>query len=239
MATAERVGVLRFSVTERLVHWIHAGAFFALLATGVALYLPGLAGAFGSRAQVKAAHLYVAAGWIVALLLVAALGDRGRLGATRREIELFDSDDARWLRRRQAPQGRFNAGQKLHAVAQAAAATLFLLSGALLWYGERNTRFRLDGTILLHDALTVAATLLVIGHLYLAVVHPPTRPALRGMLSGSVDEEWSRRHHAKWPPQPSAEEGRAESSRLATLGLLVAAAAVLVLTVALVTASGP
>lgn len=192
--------VARFTKTERLVHWIHATAFAALLATGLALYLPGLAGAFGSRGELKAVHLYVAAAWLTALALVVALGDRGRLGATRRELESFDADDLRWLRRRRAPQGRFNAGQKIHAVLQAAFASLFLVSGALLWYGERDTRFRLDGTILLHDGLTLAATSLVIGHLYLAIVHPPTRPALRGMVRGSVDREWARRHHQKWAP---------------------------------------
>jgi cytochrome b subunit of formate dehydrogenase len=40
----------------------------------------------------------------------------------------------------------------------------------------------------------------VIGHLFLALVWPTTRPALRGMVRGDVDAEWAREHHSKWSP---------------------------------------
>ena len=36
------------------------------------------------------------------------------------------------------------------------------------------------------------------GHFFLAVVHPGTRPALRGMVLGTVDREWAAHHHAAW-----------------------------------------
>ena len=81
----------------------------------------------------------------------------------------------------------------------AAFAFLFVVSGTLLWLGERDTRFRLDGTIVLHDVLTYASVALVAGHLYLAVIHPTTRHALRGITLGSVREDWAREHHSKWP----------------------------------------
>ncbi|MGH7337122.1 MAG: SDR family NAD(P)-dependent oxidoreductase [Myxococcota bacterium] len=87
------------------------------------------------------------------------------------------------------------AGQKLNVAVTAAFALLFAVSGFFLWYGERDTRYRLPGAVALHDALTYASLLLV---LYLAVLHPATRHALRGITLGSVDEEWARRHHAKW-----------------------------------------
>jgi formate dehydrogenase subunit gamma len=202
-----------------------------MLATGLALYMPALSGAFGSREAIKSAHLYVAGTWVAALLLVCAAGDRRALRESVREFELFDADDTRWLRGRGAPQARFNDGQKAHAVVQGALAVLFLISGTLLLAGERNTRFRLDGTILLHDALTIAAALLVAGHLYLALVNPPTRPALRGILLGSVDAEWARAHHAKWTPAtPPAAPSAAGLRRAAGVLLVLAAGAVAVLT---------
>ena len=43
---------------------------------------------------------------------------------------------------------------------------------------------------------------LLVGHLYLALIHPATRHALRGMTLGTVSEEWARRHHGKWRPEP-------------------------------------
>jgi formate dehydrogenase subunit gamma len=231
MAITAEPRVRRFSATERIAHWVHAVAFFAMLGTGLVLYLPALAGAVGSREAVKSVHLYVAGSWVAALLLVCALGDRRALRASVRELERFDADDGRWLRGRGAPQARFNAGQKVHAVVQAAFAVLFGVSGTLLFLGERDTRFRLDGTILLHDGLTVVATLLVAGHLYLALVHPPTRPSLRGIVLGTVDENWARAHHAKWTAAvPTAAPSTAALRRPASWLLLLAATVAVIVT---------
>ena len=190
--------VNRFSRTERAVHWIHAAAFFLLLAYGAVLYLPSLSEAVGQRPLVKDLHLYTAAAWAGALLLVVVLGDRRGLRRTLREVEYFDGDDRRWLRGGRAPQGRFNAGQKLNAAITAAVAFLFALTGVLLWLGERNTAFRFASTILIHDWLTYISLVFLVGHLYLAVIHPATRHALRGITRGSVREDWARQHHAKW-----------------------------------------
>jgi formate dehydrogenase subunit gamma len=191
--------VRRFSRTERTLHWVHASAFLVLLGSGLVLYLPTLAAEVGRRPLVKDVHLLTALAWAVALVAVLALGDRRGLRATARELDVFDADDRRWLRGRPAPQGRFNAGQKLNAALTAAFAVLFAVSGVLLWLGERDTRFRFDSTIVLHDVLTYVSVALLVGHLYLAVVHPTTRHALRGVTLGTVREDWAREHHPKWP----------------------------------------
>jgi formate dehydrogenase subunit gamma len=191
--------VRRFSRTERAVHWVHASAFLVLLGSGLVLYLPSLAAAVGRRPLVKDVHLVTSLAWAVALLTVFLVGDRRGLRATARELDVFDADDRRWLRGRPAPQGRFNAGQKLNAALTAAFALLFAVSGVLLWLGERDTRFRFDSTIVLHDVVTYLSVALLAGHLYLAVIHPTTRHALRGITLGTVDEGWAREHHPKWP----------------------------------------
>jgi len=196
--TGERY-VQRFSRTERAVHWVHASAFLVLLGSGLALYLPSLATEIGRRPLVKDVHLFTALAWAIALLAVVALGDRRGLRATTRELDVFDADDRRWLLGRHVRQGRFNAGQKLNAVLTAAFAVLLAVSGVLLWLGERDTRFRLDSTIVLHDVVAYLSVALLAGHLYLAVIHPSTRHALRGMTVGTVREDWAREHHAKWP----------------------------------------
>ncbi len=151
---ADTTYVRRFSRTERALHWVNAPAFFLLLATGLVLYVPALSDAVGRRGLIKAIHVYIAIGWVAALLIVCLAGDRRGLRETRRELERLGLDDARWLAGWSAPQGRFNAGQKVHAIVQAAFAVLFVVSGALLWLGERNTTLRFSGTIVLHDALT-------------------------------------------------------------------------------------
>jgi formate dehydrogenase subunit gamma len=196
---AEKRRLLRFTRTERALHWVHATAFLVLLATGLALYLPSLAELVGRRPLLKNLHVYTAVAWAVAILVVVLVGDRRALGRTLREIDMFDRDDRDWLRRRKAPQGRFNAGQKVNAAITAAFAILFAVSGTLLWLGERDTSFRFAQTILIHDWLTQISLVLFLGHLYLAVIHPSTRHALNGMTRGWVDAEWAERHHAKWP----------------------------------------
>ena len=210
---AERDRLRRFTRTERAVHWVHAAAFLILLASGLALYLPSLAELVGRRPLLKDIHVYTAAAWVIALALVVVVGDRHSLRATAREVDLFDADDRRWLRgRRPTPQGRLNAGQKLNAIVTAAFAVLFAVTGFLLWYGERNTRFRFAQTILIHDWLMYVSLFLFLGHLYLAVIHPRTRHALNGMTRGWVDREWALEHHAKWVA--SLDTGEAEPAPL-------------------------
>jgi len=197
--------VRRFGGTERLLHWTHTAGFLAMLATGLLLYLPGLSEVLGGRPAAKAAHLGVSIGWMVAMAAVVLLGDRRTLRVTLAEIDRFDQDDRDWLRRRRpdVPQGRFNAGQKLHTVIQAGFAALFVGTGVLLWLSERVNGLRLPGTIVVHDAAMYLAVALLLGHLWLALVWPPTRHAMRGILRGTVRRGWAAEHHPKWTPAAS------------------------------------
>jgi formate dehydrogenase subunit gamma len=179
--------VRRFSRTERTLHWVNATGFLLLLATGLILFLPRLSVLVGRRPLIKDIHFWGGVGWISALLLVAVLGDRRGLLRTAREIETFRPS-------------RFNVGQKVNAVLNAAFTVLFLGSGLLLFFGERDTRFRFASTVVLHDGLMYAALALLVGHLYLALIHPATRHSLRGMTRGTVSEEWARRHYPRWAP---------------------------------------
>lgn len=193
--------VRRFSKTERTLHWANALGFLTLLASGLVLYLPSLSMLVGRRPLIKDIHFWSGIGWVSLLAIIVVLGDRRGLLRLARELDAFDGDDLRWLRGGNAKQGRFNAGQKINATLTAAFTVLFFASGMLLWLGERDTRFRFASTVVLHDGLMFAALALLVGHLYLALIHPATRHALRGMTLGTVSEDWAARHHAKWKPQ--------------------------------------
>ena len=190
--------VRRFSRTERALHWTHASAFFVLLGTGLVLYLPQLSERVARRPLVKDVHLYTALAWVIAVAMLVVVGDRRGLFRTIRELESLDGEDARWLLGRGGRAGRFNAGQKLNAIVTASFAVLFGVSGFLLWYGERDARFRGPNALVLHDGLMYLSLVLVLGHLYLSLIHPATRHALSGMTRGWVDEDWARRHHPRW-----------------------------------------
>jgi formate dehydrogenase subunit gamma len=208
--------VERFTLTERLLHWVHASAFFVLLGSGLVLYLPSLSAAVARRPLIKDIHFWTGISWAGAILLISLLGNRRALVATIREIDLFDRDDRRFLAGNpRAPQGRFNAGQKVNVILTAAFAVLFLISGLLLWYGEQDTRFRLAGTVFLHDSLMYISVVVVVGHLYLSLLHPTTRHALRGITLGTVRADWARRHHVKWQAVTAVPSASTTSAEIA------------------------
>ena len=198
--------VPRFSRTERAAHWVLAATFFAMLFTGLCLSVSAFQGIL-DRPTAKAWHIGSAIALAAGLVIVTLLGDRGSLARSAREIDRFDADDGRWLRgapgrivtgQPAPPQGRFNAGQKLNASLIGGLMLAMYVTGGLLWYGERDTTYRFAGTVMVHDWGTLILMFLIAGHLYLAVLHPATRHALRGMTLGDVDEEWARKHHSKW-----------------------------------------
>jgi formate dehydrogenase subunit gamma len=197
---------VRFTATERVLHWTIAITFFVMLGTGLALYFPVFA-QFVDRPSAKEFHLWAAIAMGVAMVLVPLLGNRRAVLDSAREVQYLDRDDVAWLKAGPArqlgrvspvPQGRFNAGQKLNTALLSGGMTIMYVTGFLLWWGERNTEWRLMGTVPVHDIFTLLLTLLVTGHIYLAAIHPMTRAALRGMTYGDVDREFAEHHHAKW-----------------------------------------
>lgn len=53
-------------------------------------------------------------------------------------------------------------------------AALWARRNGVVWYGERDTRFRLANTILVHDGLMYVSVALLAGRLYLSLIHPAT-----------------------------------------------------------------
>lgn len=200
--SGSRIG--RFSVAERALHWLLAGTFLVMLASGLALYVPRLS-TIVDRPTAKEWHIDAALALAAGLLGLLVVRWR-RMRAMLRELDRFDEDDLRWLSRMARPwrggptppQGRFNAGQKLNTAVVGGLMAVLFATGALLWLGERNTDMRLDGSVIVHDWAAWILTALVLAHLYLALVNRSTRHALRGMTVGDVDREWAREHHAKW-----------------------------------------
>jgi len=203
---AERARIRRFSRVERAAHWLVAVTTLVMTVSGLALYLPDLAD-YVARPLTKQVHLGAAIALGAGLLALMLVGNRRELRRTASQLDRFDRADREWLvggparvvaRHPSPPQGRFNAGQKLNAALSAGLLVVLAVTGTLLWLGERDTRFRLDGSVLVHDWASLLLGLLVLGHTYLAVLHPTTRHALRGMTTGEVDREWARKHHSTW-----------------------------------------
>lgn len=200
-----RERIPRFSVAERLLHWVLAIAFFVLLWTGFLMSVPALSGDV-TRPVAKAWHIDAAIALAVAFVLLLLVQGKV-LARTISQLERFDRDDWRWLveipRRVMfgtpaPPQGRFNAGQKLNTALVSGLMVVSYITGFLLWLGERNTTYRFAGTFGVHNDVMWCLMVLVAGHLYMALLNPPTRAAMAGMLRGSVDRAWALPHHPKW-----------------------------------------
>jgi len=182
------------------VHWLTALAFFSLLVSGLVV---GRRGTFHD--VMYAWHLGSAAVLIVGVALTALAGNRPALRRTARELGRLDAEDREWLGAIPArllagapegPAGRFNAGQKLNFVLISILLVVLYGSGidTIVIGTHHNLIFGL------HKVATIAAGVLVAGHLYMALVNRATRPALRGMLTGDVDREWARKHYPGWKP---------------------------------------
>jgi formate dehydrogenase subunit gamma len=192
--------VRRFTSSERAVHWLTALAFFSLLISGL------IVGRHGTFHEVMYAWHLASAGVLVGgVALIVLAGNRRALGSAARELRNIDSQERRWLAMAPArvlagaphpAAGRFNAGQKLNFLFVCGLLALLYISGVdTILVGTRHNLI-FGG----HKLATIAAGVLVAGHLYMAVVNRATRPALRGMLTGEVDREWAHEHYPRWEP---------------------------------------
>ena len=215
--------VSRFTVTERALHWAFAAAYLALLVSGLPLMLPALRELIRDYTPAIGVRLHLAAAvlWVLAPLAVVVLGDRRALVRASRQLASFTRADLRWLAsfprwlvtdaetraRLDREVGRFNAAQKLNSLFVSASSALLLVSGlALIPAALAGTSEPGGAWHVLHRYLTLVALAPLAGHVYLAAVHPPTRPSLSGIVDGHVDARWAARHHPRGaaPPREDA-----------------------------------
>jgi formate dehydrogenase subunit gamma len=212
MTVPPRRLIHRFGRSERAAHWLLAASFASMLMTGV--FMGGLGPL--THHELLIVHVGSAVVLILGLaVLIALRRSRRPLAQTMRDLQPMDASDRRWLRRapiayltgRQLPPaGRFNAGQKVNARLVLLVLVVLFVSGvgALGRFVSVLQPFRVLGGP--HGLAAGAAAVLVAMHVYLAVIHPATRPALRGITLGSVDREWAEHHHGRWVAAVDASE---------------------------------
>ena len=205
MATAPHTPrtILRYHPAERLVHWFGATSVLLLLFSGLALLWSPL-GFLAAGGWSRLVHQVGAVLFMLAPALYAALNRQG-LRRLLAEPFKYDRDDLEWLKhvagyafghaRGMPPQGRINAGQKLHHAGTFVSFVAVAISGLLLWFAKGY----LNGSgvalvAMIHDLSMLLLTVLLIGHVYFTFVYG----ALPAMVTGYVSEEYARMEHAKW-----------------------------------------
>jgi formate dehydrogenase subunit gamma len=199
--------VLRFTKSERALHWLTVLAFFSLLISGLVV---GRRGSFHN--VMYAWHLASAGALVGGVVLLVLAGNRRALGRSTRELLSLDAVDRRWLATAPArllagtsepAAGRFNAGQKLNFLLVCALLAALYISGIDAIVMGRHHNLIFGG----HQLATIVASVVVSGHIYMAALNRRTRSALRGMFTGEVDREWAHEHYPRWmPTQVAASE---------------------------------
>lgn len=202
--------ILRYRRTQRIVHAFLATSFVVLLITGLAL----IWGPLSFLAEGGFSRLIHRIGAVIFMAVPAMYLITDREGAKELVYDSFhyDKDDVEWFKNifkyifghaaEMPPQGRLNAGQKLHHGAVIIVSGTVVVSGLLLWLGKSWLgATALSWVVVAHDLSMLALTLFLIGHLYFTYVYK----AIGGMTNGWIEEVDARLEHPKWVEEVEAE----------------------------------
>ncbi len=195
--------VRRYVPTQRLVHWIGVLTFVTLLFSGIALLVPPLA-FLATGGTSRLIHRIAVVPFALLPILYVVLNPK-QAKELLIESFTFTRDDLEWFKHMPAyffgrtkglpPQGRINAGQKLHHATTFLMFIIVAASGFVLLFGKGQ--LGADGlaiSAMVHDLSMLGLTVMMIGHLYFTFVYD----ALNSMLTGFVTEEYAKMEHPKW-----------------------------------------
>jgi formate dehydrogenase subunit gamma len=209
------VKIKRFTVVERLTHWMTAVSFLVLAITGLnyvfgkRLLLPLLGPEAFSVWSEAAKFLHNAFAWpfLLGILIMIVLWVKDNL---------FDRYDLEWLREfggffshRHPPARRFNAGQKLVFWSVAIGGGILILSGIPLLFPIWSPDIGVLQTAqYVHAILGMIMIAIIIAHIYIGTIG--MEGASDAMVSGEVDLAWAKVHHRAWVEEelPRTPDGR-------------------------------
>lgn len=209
--------ILRYRTAQRIVHAVMASSFLILLITGLALVWSPLA-FIAAGGWSRYLHRIAAVAFMSVPFLYLTLD---RAGAKEVLLDSFryDRDDVAWFRYMyrytlgrtadMPPQGRLNAGQKLHHSAVIVFSGVIVLSGLVLWWFKSSLdTTTLSWTAIIHDLSMLALTLLLVGHVFFTYVYT----AWSSMGTGYVSKEDMELEHSKWMDEMEREASEGQSA---------------------------
>jgi formate dehydrogenase subunit gamma len=195
--------VLRYSFSERLVHWLAGVSYLYLMLTGLAFWSPWLfwlAFALGGSTLSRELHPWIGIIFVLAVLLMFRLWHRQmhRMPVDKQWWEAIPH----YIRNEDElvpTVGRFNAGQKLLFWGFLWCGIFLLLSGLILWlpnWVPWNLRFLRYIAVIVHPSLALITIGLFIIHVYMGVAME--RGALISMTRGYVTIAFAKTYHGLW-----------------------------------------
>jgi formate dehydrogenase subunit gamma len=194
--------LLRFTVPERVNHWLVALTFFLLALSGLVYFQPlyyPLSQLFGGGTWARILHPFFG---VLMIFLFGGMFFRFR------KLSVITPSDKEWLRHareiangdeRNLPEaGKLNGGQKLMFWSLVTCMVLLILSGIVVWRAYFSFLFPVVVVRLaavLHSIAGVVMIALIMGHIYIAIW---TKESLAAMLYGRVRRAWAKQHHPAW-----------------------------------------
>ena len=191
--------VVRYSLFERIVHWVVGVTFVYLLLSGMALAYPRmawLANGLGGGQTMRAAHPWVGVVFSAGLLVMVFMW----AGAMR-----FEKSDREWVRRMREythtghtglDTGRYNAGQKGYYWAVLVFGAVLLITGIPLWFPWMAGAGVRQAARIIHNLAYLVMLAGFMIHVYMSTVMFPG--TMSGMTSGKVSRRWASWHHPRW-----------------------------------------
>jgi formate dehydrogenase subunit gamma len=195
--------IVRYSLGERVNHWIGALTYIYLLMTGLAFWSPylfWLAVVVGGGPTARFWHPWVGLVFTASLLWT--------FSQWRSDMQV-DDDDRAWAKaipnyienkdEELPPQGRFNFGQKLFFWGMLYSIILLLLSGLALWFTDSlpwSLRFLRYLAILIHASVAMITIGLFLIHVYMSTIME--EGSFGSMVHGTVTRAWAWTFHRKW-----------------------------------------
>ncbi len=90
-------------------------------------------------------------------------------------------------------QGKFNAVEKINFMTLMCTTPLYIGTGIMIWITDSAILYWM-----VHIGIAITTAPLILGHIFMATINPETRVALSGMISGKVDRDYIKHHHAGW-----------------------------------------
>ncbi len=192
----------RYSLGERLNHWLVAISFVLLVLSGLPFFHPffwSLTGLFGGPTMTRILHPWIG---LFMTLMFAVMAVRFF------KESLIRRHDIQWLKQindvlanrdeKLPPVGKNNAGQKLVYWIMLGCIPLLLVTGLMIWQslvGEAMPITLRRLASLAHAYIAFLAILTLIIHIYSGIW---VKGSFQAMIRGRVSKAWARHHHNLW-----------------------------------------
>jgi formate dehydrogenase subunit gamma len=199
-------GILRYTLGERVNHWIAGLSYTYLLLTGLAFWSPylfWLSAIVGGGPTARFWHPWAG------LLFAASVFWMYRMWRSDMQMSEADRAWSQMLRHYVRNEdenlpaiGRFNAGQKQFFWLMFWGGLALLLSGLVLWFTELipwSLRFLRYLAVLVHVIAALATIGGFIIHVYMGTA--VVRGGFTAIVRGEVSPSWAKTHHRLWYEQ--------------------------------------